>query len=149
MTAVSLETRLTRLDIQFVMGNEHVAGVDSIIVCGARDRASAVIHISAGDEQPQITTRNNAATDFADRIFVLRERDVEPAGELTHKESTGVMPSAFVLCVRVAKPDDESDAGHGPISPRCPRQRRRLKRFRHWIQNRLQHLRWLHLRHRL
>ena len=93
--------------------------------------------------------RNYTTTDLADRIFVLGESDVEPAGELTHKKGTGVMPSALVLCVRIAKPDDESDAGHGPISPRCPRQRRRLQRLRHWIQNRLQHLRWLHLRHRL
>ena len=112
VTAVSLEARLPGVDIEFVMGNKHVTGFDSVVMRGACDRASAVIHISAGYEQPEIVASHVAATDFAYRILVCGERYVEAAGKLTHKECTGVMPSAFILCVRIAKPDNESDAGH-------------------------------------
>ena len=84
MTAVSFEPCFAWIDIEFVVGNEHGAGVDSIIMCGARNGASAVIHISAGDEQSQIVTGNETTTDYTDRISVLRERNVEPVGELTH-----------------------------------------------------------------
>src|SRR5690606_36638918 len=128
VAAVELQPRHAGRQVELVMGQQRLFGLDLPVAQGSHHRLATEVHERGRAQQPQAAPGHLDLRGLAEQLALGPEARPGPLGQGVHETEPGVMPGPCMFGPRVAEADDEPQSFHSLGS--VPAERSRSARGR-------------------
>ena len=100
VSAALLEARRTRVDIEFIVGDEHLFGGDLVELGEGRYGLATAVHKGGGDQQAQVVTCKLTPAGQAEKLRLGLQGGAARTGQRRDKPGSRVVARAIVFAAR-------------------------------------------------